>query len=390
MALFLITVLGVYAAVHVYTFLKVRAAFAPGGPVSIVLGICLAFLTLAPLLVRVLEQGGYDRMARMLAGIGYTWMGLIFLFFCICLGLELFRMGYSAAGALFSRDLAPGWPGPRTALLLPLGLSLGLCLYGYVEARQIISEHLTLVSEKIPASVGRLRIVQISDVHLGLLVREGRLRRIVEAIQAAGPDLLVSTGDLVDGQIDHLDELARIFEEIQPPCGKYAVTGNHEFYAGLPSALAITSQTGFIVLRGRAVTLAGGILTLAGVDDPTAAAFGLSTGTPEGELLAGLPQGTFTVLLKHQPRLREASLGDFDLQLSGHTHAGQIFPFGLVTRLFFARHAGFYELPAGSRLYVSRGSGTWGPPLRLLAPPEITVIDLVPPGSRTPRQPSGV
>ena len=130
------------------------------------------------------------------------------------------------------------------------------------------------------------------------------------------------------------------------------------------------------MLRGEALTLAG-LISIAGVDDPAGGRFGLSKNVAEKTLLAKLPRETFTLLLKHRPTIDGESLGLFDLQLSGHTHRGQIFPFGLITRLVFPYHSGYYQLAKDSRLYASRGAGTWGPPIRFLAPPEVTVIDLI-------------
>jgi uncharacterized protein len=207
-------------------------------------------------------------------------------------------------------------------------------------------------------------------------VREARLRKILSVINKANPDILISTGDLVDGQIDSLTGLAEAFQEIQPRYGKYAITGNHEFYAGLPQALEITRRAGFTILRNEAVTV-GGIINIAGVDDPTGKYFGQSGGMPEVELLSLLPRDKFTLLLKHQPSIDPRSLGSYDLQLSGHTHQGQIYPFRYMVQLYFSHIAGWYDLPKGSHLYVSRGTGTWGPPIRFLSPPEVTMIDLI-------------
>ncbi len=205
-------------------------------------------------------------------------------------------------------------------------------------------------------------------------MREGRLSRILKEVKKAGPDLFISTGDLVDSQINHLQGLTRLFQEIQPRYGKFAITGNHEFYAGLPQALDFTRQAGFTMLRGEGVTIEG-FLNLAGVDDP---AGGAGTGLTEKELLSRFPRGWYTILLKHRPVIAPDSLGLFDLQISGHTHRGQIFPFVLLTRIFFPYYSGFFHLPGGALLYVSRGSGTWGPPIRFLTPPEVTIYDLLP------------
>jgi uncharacterized protein len=210
-----------------------------------------------------------------------------------------------------------------------------------------------------------------------MIIRGGRLERMLAAVKKAAPDILVSTGDLVDGQIDNIYGSLQLLEGVRAKYGKYAVTGNHEFYAGLEQALAFTRRAGFTVLRGEGINVAG-IINIAGVDDPAGKRMGQHRGISESKIIADLPKHAYTVLLKHQPLIDQEVLGAFDLQLSGHTHKGQIFPFSMVTGFVFPLQSGSFQLPEGSRLYVSRGTGTWGPPVRFLSSPEITIIDLIP------------
>jgi predicted MPP superfamily phosphohydrolase len=373
--LFLISFLSIYGAVHVYAFVKIRAAFPLGAAAGFALGLFMAVMTCSPVLVRVMERHGFELLPRLLSYIGYTWMGLLFLFFSGSLLMDLYRLIVYISGHILSRDMSLLMPSARISFVIPFILSMCISVYGYFEALNIKAEKITITSPKIPAEMGHLRIVQISDVHLGLIVRQGRLERIMKVIKDASPDILVSSGDLVDGQINALTGLPEILHEIQPRYGKYAVTGNHEFYAGLPHALEIIDSAGFSILRGEAVTIPG-VINIAGLDDPTGKRFGLAQGASEEELLSSLPKDTFTILLKHLPIVRKNKPGLFDLQLSGHTHRGQIFPFSLVIRHFFTHTSGLYNLTENSHLYVSRGTGTWGPPIRFLSPPEVTVIDL--------------
>jgi uncharacterized protein len=259
---------------------------------------------------------------------------------------------------------------------VPLVLSLALATYGYFDALHVRAERLVVETERLPAGMERFRICQISDVHLGLIVREKRLAGMLDIVKRENPDLLVSTGDLVDGQLDHLSLLTAQLREIRPAYGKFAVTGNHEFIAGIDKSLAFTRDAGFDILRGEARDI-GGFLTIAGVDDPAGQGFRLrGQENGEGELLASLPRDRFILFLKHRPTFEDTTRGLFDLQLSGHTHRGQIFPFSLIVGLYFPMGSGLHDL-GNSHVYVSRGSGTWGPPIRFLAPPEVTVIDLV-------------
>src|SRR3990172_9166776 len=170
----------------------------------------------------------------------------------------------------------------------------------------------------------------ILDLHLGLVLRNGKAGDVAKIVARERPDLFVSTGDLVDGQLDHVDGLAEILREIPAPRGKYAVLGNHEYFAGIDRAIDFTRRAGFTLLRDESVVIDNAV-RLAGVDDPAGARFARSRRPSEAAVLGNRPDGLFTVLLKHRPRLDPASAGKFDLQLSGHTHHGQHFPFRLLT-----------------------------------------------------------
>jgi hypothetical protein len=301
-------------------------------------------------------------------------MGFLFLFFAASVTLEVWRFLVYAAEGLLKASLEALKFSARQAFFLPFFASVLAAGYGLFEATNIRTETVMIKSAKITKPI---RIAQISDVHLGILIREGRLEKILEKVKAASPDIFVSTGDLVDGQTDSLNGVGNLLREIKAPLGKFAVTGNHEFYAGLDRSLEFMKQAGFQVLRGEGTSVAG-LITIVGVDDPAVRGYGPTREVPEKELLSGLPKDKFTLFLKHRPDVEKSAVGLFDLQLSGHAHKGQIFPWTLIVRLVFPQIAGLYDLSSGSSLYVSRGSGTWGPPIRFLAPPEVTVIDLVP------------
>jgi hypothetical protein len=376
MSLFLLTFFLIYGGVHLYLFAKIRGAFHPGAAANVILIIILVLMILAPFIVRLCERYGYDTLACIMSYTGYIWMGVVFLFFVSSLLLDIYHLLIRAGALISHRDFSHLVLSPLCAFLLPLIISSGINAYGYFEAKDIRTEKITIASPKIPEAEGRIRIVQISDVHIGIIVRGERLKHIVEEVKKAEPDILVSTGDLVDGQIDSLTEHLMFLRDVHPRYGKFAITGNHEFYAGLDEAIDFTRSAGFVVLREEGINVAG-MINIAGVDDPTVDAYGLAKEISETKLLLGLSHRYFTVLLKHRPVIERDSVGYFDLQLSGHTHNGQIFPFNFVTRRFYPLNSGYLNLPNDAHLYVSRGAGTWGPPIRFLSPPEITVIDLI-------------
>lgn len=381
MTLFLLIYFSIYGGAHLYAFLKLKKGFVLGLPAYIILAIFMILMVAAPIAVRIAERHGYEDLARGFAYIGFTWMGLIFVFISASFFFDIYRLLHLLAGLLTRSTLETFTLSIRNFCILAILISFAVMIYGYFEALTIRTEHVTVKTPKIPETIGRLRVVQISDVHLGLIVGKSRLNRILEKVKDARPDILVSTGDLVDGQMDELDTLTDMIKNIPTTYGKFAVTGNHEFYAGLDRALAFTKKAGFSILRGEGLTVSN-VLNIAGVDDPAGKRYVPSLVVSEKALLEKMPGDKFTLFLKHQPVISSESLGRFDLQLSGHTHKGQIFPFNLFTKLFYRMHSGLSKLTGNALLYVSRGSGTWGPPVRFLSPPEVTIIDITYKGIR--------
>jgi predicted MPP superfamily phosphohydrolase len=370
MTLFLLVFLTLYGAMHALVFWGVHPLLCGHPALPSLTAGWMGVMVLAPVAVRLLDRSGHEVPARALAWVGYSWMGFVFLAACL---FALLLLGHLAA-LLLARFaptlplLSPHRPAGAAAVLFAV---LAVGLYGFHEASRLRVERVRLVTAKLPLQQPLLRIAQISDLHLGLLHREEALAPLVAALEELQPDLVVATGDIVDAQLDHLEELSGLWRHLQPPLGKYAVTGNHEFYAGLEQGLDFLRRSGFTVLRGESAAV-GEALLLVGIDDPA------GRGNPdELPLLRRADPARFTLLLKHRPLIAEGAAGLFDLQLSGHTHRGQIFPFNYLTALRFPLQDGLYELAGGSRLYTSRGTGTWGPPMRVGSPPEVTLFELV-------------
>ncbi|APG28738.1 hypothetical protein A7E78_13385 [Syntrophotalea acetylenivorans] len=370
MLLFVLVFLTIYGLMHALVFWGMHPLLVshPALP-SLVWG-WMGLMIVSPVAVRLLDHSGYVATARGLAWVGYCWMGLLFIAFCLFAAMAGWHLL-----ALLTKQLLPDLPlltlhrPAGSALMLLITLVSGL--YGVYEANDLRIEEIRLYSEKLPLGRERLRIAQISDLHLGLLHRGETLAPVLTELQQLQPDLLIATGDIVDAQMDHLAPLSKLWQQINPPLGKYAVTGNHEYYAGLDQSLNFLKRSDFTMLRNKGVTV-NQTITLVGVDDPTG-----GQNNQEAHLLERHRQGYFTVLLKHRPLIDKKAAGLFDLQLSGHAHRGQIFPFNLLTALEYPRQNGLYDLPEGGWLYTSRGTGSWGPPMRILSPPEITLFEIV-------------
>lgn len=253
-----------------------------------------------------------------------------------------------------------------------------LLLYGWslYEARAIGITTIEIKTTLLPPGRERLRIVALSDIHLSSLVNAKHLTYMVDLANAQNPDITVLLGDIVDSNMTGKNHEMELLQSLKGEMGKFAVLGNHEVFTGVNHAADFLRESGFTVLRGESEETGG--IVVAGVDDPyTRHRFDAA------EALSDTDQDKFVLLLNHRPIVQDEALGRFDLQLSGHTHGGQIFPGHFFAKRFNGHSPGMTELPAGqngekhNRLYLTTGTGFWGPPARLFAPPEIVVVDLV-------------
>ena len=370
---FLLMYLGVYGSMCAYTCRRFQVgsglswrAWWPGY-------LLFAALLLAPILVHRLRAGGVVDLTRIVSFAAFIGMAWVFWWSCTFLSLDLWnlicRVPAGLTGRLTVSSRAMAW----TALTLSTAGSL----WGLVEARMVHVHEVVVTTPAIPRSMPPVRVLLISDLHLGATSVLPVIAKVAALARAAHPDLLVSVGDLLDATGPEVEPLLSRFRDLEPPFGKYAVLGNHEAYAGAGRALDRLEQAGFRVLRQERVSPVPGI-DLVGVDDPAVNAGGHGALPGEADLLQRRPRDhRFTLLLKHQPRVSAAAQGGADLQLSGHSHNGQIFPFGWVVRLFYPyAHGQLLRVGDTLTLYASPGTGTWGPPFRVFARPELTLFVL--------------
>ncbi|MEZ0344134.1 MAG: metallophosphoesterase [Caldimicrobium sp.] len=253
-----------------------------------------------------------------------------------------------------------------------------LSLYSYYETLKPEIIFIEFPTKKLPEKINSFRILHISDLHLGPVMGLDKIEWVKRAVSKYKPHLIVSTGDLVDGNMENREYLKLALKEIKVPFGKFAIPGNHEYYRGIEKALFFTEEAGFKVLRGECHEIEK-FLLLCGLDDDDCRHFKKCKGPLEEEkLLANLSKDKFILFLKHKPRVSESSIGLFDLMLSGHTHGGLYYPFGkwLLKIFFKLEYPGFHSLGKGSYLFVSKGIGTGGPPMRFLSPPDLAIIEL--------------
>jgi predicted MPP superfamily phosphohydrolase len=370
---FYVTVFGIYGAMHAYFLWRVWGVLGSMAPRAAAIGFSLLMMA-APVLVHLLERRGMEVSARAIGVVGYAWLVAMFWFLVLVGAGDLWNLlmrGASLAWAPAKIAVVPH----KVVLAVAGTLIASGIIYGLWEAMNIRATRVTLEVANLPASLDGLRLVQVSDMHLGVHVGQYRTERMAELVRQAQPDVLVFTGDMVDGPEHDVRRFEGLLRSLPARLGKFAVLGNHEYYWGLPASVRFHSKAGLELLRGRWVQVAPG-LAIAGVDDSEGVSRGDGHWVEEDHALPPKELGLATVLLKHKPTVLPSSVGRFAVQLSGHTHGGQIFPWQLAVSAFFPRFEGLYDLGQGSRLYVNRGAGTWGPRIRVFASPEIAVITL--------------
>ncbi|QYC45799.1 putative metallophosphoesterase [Nonomuraea coxensis DSM 45129] len=369
------------------------------------------------LLVVATFVGTRSDFGTWLAWPGYLWLALLFYLFVFLAVLEIPR----AVAAVWLRragrrrapapepvavlastpvpdDVAAGLPdvAPDPGEASPAALSRRLFLgrataavagagaaatvgYGVSSALgDPVIEPVRVTLPKLDPRLSGLRFAVVSDIHLGPLTGRSHTERIVRMINGLEADVVAIVGDLVDGSVARLGPLARPLKDLESRYGAYFVTGNHEYFSpgGFAEWLDELGELGVRPLRNERVEIAhqGAVLDLAGVNDLGGATQG--DGPDFAKALGGRTPGRSTVLLAHQPvQVTEAARHGVDLQLSGHTHGGQIVPFNLVVGLQQPVVSGLATVD-GVQVYTTRGAGFWGPPVRVGAPPEITMVEL--------------
>ncbi|MFH2203481.1 MAG: metallophosphoesterase [Elusimicrobiota bacterium] len=365
MHFFLVAVIAIYLGMQYYLAWWVVRSF-PGLPLSpyairlIILSIALSF----PLSFYLLRRFP-SPLTEVFGVVSLVWFGMSFLCLATAVASDVMLLAARWAGA------PPQWR--QIYAWGTLALMASLSLFSFWNAlRPPLVKTVEVPLHNLPAALDGFSIALASDIHLGITLPFRHLERSVERINAMDADLVVFAGDIMDRGFRHQERSITLASSIRAKHGKYAVLGNHELYHGVAESVAWHERAGFDLLRGRTVVLPNG-LQVAGVDDVRTARV---TKEDMARLFSGLDAGKPSVFISHQPQVFDlAAAHGVGLTLSGHTHGGQIFPFHLLVKLANRYLYGLYE-KNGSYLYVTQGTGYWGPPMRLLTRSEITRIVL--------------
>jgi uncharacterized protein len=394
-AIFFVVAATVFGGMHYYLWARLaRDTGLPDGwrrAAAVLLALAAVAVPLGMVVARALSF----RATRGLVAALFTWMGAAFLLFAALLVTDVARLAFAAVRAIAGLGGGPAPPPDlaRRAFAARALAGGAVALAGAATARAVVvatgEPRVTEVPirlARLPPALSGLTLAQISDLHVGPTIREKHVRRVVDMTNDLRPDAIVITGDLVDGSVAELRHATEHLARLRARYGVFFVTGNHDHYAGARAWVEELARYGVRPLRGARVAIGdggpgGASIDLAGVDDWSVSHGGGGRWPALDAALAGRDPDRSLVLLAHQPRgVAEAVRAGVELQLSGHTHGGQIFPWTLVVGAVYPYCKGLYhhrEDGAEGQIYVSCGTGYWGPPMRLGAPAEVAKIVLI-------------
>ncbi len=378
-ALFFAVFFLVYGLLNFYIFLRGWEAIPPDSSLRIPYLAAFLFLALSFIAGRFLERVWISPFSSLLVWAGSFWLAAMLYFFLGVLLLDIVRAVNAFIPVLPDAVRANYGTWKFLTALAMTGVVVAVIVSGHINALipQVREIDLAVRKKTTGAAGETVRIVAASDIHLGTIIGRRRLRSIVDRINALRPDVVLLPGDIVDEDLGPVirENLGETLRLISAKRGVFAVTGNHEYIGGADRACAYLAEHGITMLRDGVARLEGGI-TIVGREDRSSAGFGGKKRKPLASLMEGVDTSYPVILMDHQPfHLGEASGIGIDMQLSGHTHHGQLWPLNYITR-------GVYEVSWGetaigeTRYYVSSGVGTWGPPVRTGNRPEILLIRL--------------
>jgi predicted MPP superfamily phosphohydrolase len=378
--IFLTVVLGITGGLHYYLWARLVRDPALPSPWSTIATLTLATLAILMPLGMMFTRFAPRAVSSPISWVVFTWMGAAFFLVVLLAPADLVRAVWSwtQGGAMD--------PAKRQFLARAVGATVGFGAFGiagtalFSALRPVAVKRVDVSLPKLPESMNGFSIVQLTDIHVGPTIGKEFVDDMVARANALDPDVIAITGDLVDGSVSELGHLTEGLRRLRARHGVYFVTGNHEYYSGVDEWIEYLRSLGIRVLRNERVAIGGEGsegFDLAGVDDYHAHQFGNGHGMTFDRITQGRDTSRALVLLAHQPKaIEQGEPHGVDLQLSGHTHGGQMYPFNYLVKLQQPYVAGLYRHER-AQVYVSRGTGYWGPPMRLAAPAEITHIRLV-------------
>lgn len=377
MLIFFSIVLIVTIGVNYYIYRRTVPIFAFAGGYELALRLLFWAIALSYPIGRFLERVVPSGAAELVAKIGSFWLAAMLYLTLMFLLFDLLKLMHSWTGF-------PSFLSAKDSISFLRKISVGIyattaiiIFAGYLNAIYPKVSSVTIKTDKSLNGNAMLKIAAASDIHLGTIISNGRLERFVRMMNEQKPDIILLAGDIFDEDLGPVikNNMGDQLKQLSAPLGVYAITGNHEYIGGVDAAIKYLEDHGITVIRDSVVTPQGK-LNVVGRDDRQAKMMGGNMRKPIEHMVVNIDNNLFTIMLDHQPyNLNEAVENGIDLQISGHTHHGQLFPLNLITKAMFEVSRG-YKMIENSHIYVSTGFGTWGPPVRVGNRPEIVVFEV--------------
>jgi len=382
--MFFIIAIGVLWLMHGYVAWRIIPTLGISSSQTILAYTAVFILSLLPILPIILRMGGNEsKLIDKFSFVGYTSLGFFTLSFFIFVAKDLVLQLIALLGHIINED-NPFDDSKRDFIKRSINISMitlagSATVYGFYSARKgpFIIKH-DIYIKKLPDAFENFSIVQISDLHVGPTIKRPYVEDVLEKISRLNPDLIAVTGDLVDGSVKYLKSELQPLKDMIAPYGTFFVTGNHEYYSGVDQWLDETDRLGMknLINSNELISKAGDQIAIAGITDLRAHQIKPAHRSDPELALRSVPDDITKIVLAHQPNsIHSVHETGADLQLSGHTHGGQFWPFTYPVKMTHPYIAGLHD-HQGTQIYVNRGTGYWGPPLRIGVPAEITLIRL--------------
>jgi hypothetical protein len=374
--IFLGIALTVHGLVNFYIFIRGWQALPKESYFRVPYLVIFLFLALSYIAGRVLERYSICVTSDYLIWIGSFWLGIMLYLFMGVLLCDILRLANWIAGVIpVPSDLYTKVK--QFAAMAVAGTAVITILAGFYNT---LHPRINTIAIDVPKAAGgrtSLDMALVTDIHLGTIISNSRLQKMVDMVNVIRPDVVLLAGDIVDEDLAPIiqNNLGDLLRTIRSKYGTYAVTGNHEYIGGVEQACRYLAENGVTVLRDRAVLIDNSFY-LVGREDRSIGQFVGKRRMPLESIMKQVDRALPVIMMDHQPfGLSEAARHSVDLQLSGHTHHGQLWPFNYITRLIYEVSRGLSQI-GGTNIYVSCGYGTWGPPARVGTIPEVVHIQL--------------
>lgn len=376
--IFLSTVFSLYFLLNYYVFIRGWQALPVTPSLRKIYIVVFSIAFISYILSRFLERTRWVKLSEPFTWIGSLWLAAMFYFFLIIVLIDLVRLLDYIIGFLPDSVYSPTGNFKLVIAISVMSIVIIALIAGFINARNPIIKRLNIQIQKKAKGLKEIKIVAVSDIHMGMLVKRRMIFRLVKTIIRLRPDIVLIVGDMLDEVIDPIIKynLGEPFRRIKAPLGVYAITGNHEYIGGIVKSIKYIESLGIRMLKDDVIKIAD-TFYLAGRYDYDISRFTKEKRKELDDLLKDIDNSYPLILLDHQPfHLEKAVECGVDLQLSGHTHHGQIWPFNLITKAIFEVSRG-YKKKGDTHFYVSNGFGTWGPPIRIGNRPEVVSIKMV-------------